>query len=211
MGRCGPHNLAIRTLTVGLLGGSFNPAHAGHVHVSREAADRLHLDEIWWLVSPQNPLKPTAGMADYTTRLRHARQVARAFPRIRVQDFEARLGLRYTVDSLRFLRKNLPTIRFVWLMGADNLNGFHRWKSWRAITRLVPIAVFDRAPFSHRSLRSKTALALAKYRLDAREATLLAQAPLPAWSYVHMRRHPASATDLRKKLGKNAFLGHNRQ
>lgn len=192
---------------IGLLGGSFNPAHAGHLHISLEALKRLGLDEVWWLVSPQNPLKRADDMADYATRFALAADIAR-HPRIRVLGVEAAHGLRYTVDTLRFLQKRHRGTRFVWLMGADNLAGFHRWRSWREIARRVPIAVLDRAPFSLRALHARFALTFARYRLPAAQAALLARGAAPSWVYLAIPRHPLSATYLRKTLGKDAYLRH---
>lgn len=128
---------------VGLLGGSFNPAHGGHRRMSLAAMDRLQLDELWWLVSPQNPLKPVAGMAPLEARLASARAVAR-HPRIRVSAIEAELGTQLTVDTVQALRRRYPQVRFLWLMGADNLLQFHRWADWRTIARTVPIVVLAR-------------------------------------------------------------------
>lgn len=192
---------------IGLLGGSFNPAHAGHVHISLEALKRLNLDEIWWLVSPQNPLKQASDLAAYSARLASARGTA-SHPRIRVLDVEARHGLFYTIDSIRFLQAQHPQHRFVWLMGADNLAGFHRWKSWREIAARVPIAILDRAPYGLRALHGRFALAYAKHRLNAALAVHLAASSAPRWVYLSIPRHPLSASYLRKTLGKNAFLGH---
>lgn len=193
---------------IGLLGGSFNPAHAGHLHISLEAMKRLGLDEIWWLVSPQNPLKRADELNDYDLRFAHAQHVA-AHPRIRVLDLEQRHGLRYTIDTIRFLKNRQRGTRFVWLMGADNLAGFHRWRAWRAIAAQVPIAILDRAPFALRALHGRFALRFASSRLASADAAQLADGPAPAWVYLAIPRHPASATDLRKTLGKNAFLGHS--
>jgi nicotinate-nucleotide adenylyltransferase len=193
---------------IGLLGGSFNPAHAGHLHISLEALKRLKLDEIWWLVSPQNPLKSTDGMADYATRLRFARQLAR-HPRIRVLDIEARQGLYYTIDTVRYLTRRQRNTQFVWLMGADNLAHFHRWRAWREIARRVPIAVLDRAPYALRALHAPFARTFRMARLGTAHAALLAENPCPAWVYLSLPRHPLSATYLRKTLGKAAFVIHN--
>lgn len=198
----------MRARRIGLLGGSFNPAHEGHLHISREALKRLKLDEVWWLVSPANPLKRAADLAPYATRLAIARDMA-ADPHIRVLDIEQRRALHYTIDSIRFLKERHPRTKFVWLMGADNLAFFHRWREWQAITRLVPIAVLDRAPYAFRALHGRFATRLAKWRLSARAAESLASQPPPAWSYLLIRRHPLSATILRKKLGRDAFLRHN--
>jgi nicotinate-nucleotide adenylyltransferase len=129
--------------SVGLLGGSFNPAHGGHRRMSLAALERLGLDEIWWLVSPQNPLKPVAGMAPLAARLASAKAIAR-HPRIRVTAIEDELGTQLTIDTLQALKRRHPQVRFLWLMGADNLLQFHRWAHWRDIARAVPIVVMAR-------------------------------------------------------------------
>ena len=194
---------------IGLLGGSFNPAHAGHLHISLEALKRLKLDEIWWLVSPQNPLKKAHDLADYGTRLSFARGIAQ-HPRIRVLDVESRRSLHYTVDSIHYLQAHHPRNQFVWLMGADNLAGFHRWKNWREIAARVPIAILDRAPYGLKALHARFGLAYAHKRLNAAMAARLADAPAPAWAYLTIPRHPLSASYLRKTLGKKAFLRHTK-
>jgi len=122
-----------RRARIGLLGGSFNPAHAGHLHISHEALKRFKLDEVWWLVSPQNPLKERAGMAPLAERVKAARKVASGDRRLRVTDLESRLGTYYTVDTLAKLRARLPRLKFVWLMGADNLLQLAHWKNWPGI------------------------------------------------------------------------------
>lgn len=194
---------------IGLLGGSFNPAHAGHVHLSLEALKTLGLDEVWWLVSPANPLKKASDLAAYETRLSRARAVAAGHGAIRVSDIEARRGWRYTIDTLRGLRRCYPRTQFVWLMGADNLHHFHRWRKWEDIAELVPIAVFDRAPFTFAALRSRFALRHAAARLPERMAGRLVHTRPLAWVFVHMPRHALSATLIRNLLGARAFLGHN--
>lgn len=183
---------------IGLLGGSFNPAHDGHRYISIQALRRLGLDQIWWLVAPQNPLKPKAGMAPFAERLLHARAVA-AHPRIRVSDLEARLGTRYTVDTLRALQA-FPH-RFVWLIGADNLVQLPRWRHWETLLDLVPVAVFDRAHYLHESLAGIVARSL-RWAFVAPEAAreLPWRAP-PAWTYIRLRRHPASGTAIRRVNG----------
>lgn len=193
---------------IGLLGGSFNPAHAGHAHISQEALKRLKLDEVWWLVSPQNPLKPSAGMADYTTRLQHAQRLPK-HARVRVLDIEAREGLFYSIDTLRHLTRRYPNTQFVWLMGADNLAHFHRWRAWRAIATLVPIAVLDRAPYALRALNAPFARLFRMRRLSAAQAMLWSSNPPPCWIYLTVPRHPLSATQLRKMLGNAAFMRHS--
>ena len=185
-------------LRIGLLGGSFNPAHEGHLHVSLEALKRLRLDCVWWLVSPQNPLKPKEGMADYEARMESAMLVTQGQRRIRVSDFENRHGLHYTHATLRELHRRYPNIQFIWLMGADNLADFHRWQHWRSIIKQTPVAIFDRAPFSHKALRKKAAIALRQKRLQASQAALLAKSP-GHWMYILMRRHKASSTAIRQE------------
>lgn len=169
---------------------------------------RLKLDEIWWLVSPANPLKQSSELAKYTMRLASARALA-AHPRIRVLDLEARHGLYYTIDTIRFLRARYRH-QFVWLMGADNLAGFHRWRAWRQIAAQVPIAVLDRAPYGIRALHGRFARRFALARITASAAATLLQQALPAWAYLTIPRHPLSATWLRKTLGAAAFLGHTK-
>ncbi len=130
-------------LRIGLLGGSFNPAHEGHVYVSEVALRRLHLDYVWWLVTPQNPLKGRVGLAPLADRLCHAKALA-GHPRIVVMDIERALGTRYSVDTLACLQRRFPLVDFVWLMGSDNLATFRHWRRWREIARRVPIAVVQR-------------------------------------------------------------------
>lgn len=193
---------------IGLLGGSFNPAHQGHRHISLIALKRLKLDEVWWLVSPQNPLKPKAGMADFSERLASA-QAAAQHPHILVTDLEMRLGTRFTFATLKTLTSRMPRTHFVWLMGADNLAGFHRWQRWRSIARMLPIGVFDRAPFAYAALHSKAAHRFRTNRLTDRNASMISERRAPAVCYLAIRKHPLSSTQLRNKLGKEAFLGHN--
>lgn len=189
---------------IGLLGGSFNPAHAGHVHISMEARKKLGLKKIWWMVSPQNPLKPERGMALFAERFAAARTITRAYRFIEVSDIETRLHTRYTIDSLRKIKRRFPRQRFVWLMGADNLATIHRWQEWEKIFQLVPILVLDRSPFSHSALRTKAALRFAKYRKTPRKLTACATDGLPAWAYTHMKRHAESSSRIRKNLENNA-------
>ncbi|MGD9510105.1 MAG: nicotinate-nucleotide adenylyltransferase [Geminicoccaceae bacterium] len=182
-------------LRVGLFGGSFNPAHAGHLYVSLEALKRLRLDQVWWLVSPQNPLKAAQGMASLAERLAGARAVAR-HPRIKVTALESRLGTRYTADTLARLGA-WPGHRFVWLMGADNLAQLPRWKKWRGILSGCPVAVFERHPYSYQALAGPVARAFAPDRLAEDRAEELPMHPPPAWVFVRIRPHPASATAIR--------------
>ena len=187
---------APRPTRIGLLGGSFNPAHAGHLHVSREALARLRLDKVWWLVSPQNPLKPTTGMAPFVERFAGAVEVAAADPRIVVSDFEVRHGLSFTVDTLARLTR-LPGIRFVWLIGADNLLQMPRWRHWERLFQACPVAVLARAPYLERAGKGMAAQRFAAARIDERAAGSLADMPPPAWVLLHNRMHPASSTAIR--------------
>jgi nicotinate-nucleotide adenylyltransferase len=188
-----------RRRRIGLLGGSFNPAHDGHLHISREALRSLRLDQMWWLVSPQNPLKPARGMAPLPERVAAAEWIARD-PRIRVSALECRLGTTRTADTLRSLRRRFPHISFVWLMGADNLAQIPRWWRWPRLFYLARVAVLDRSPYSYAALAGAAAKRFARARCDARR--LWATAP-PAWSYLAIRRHPASATALRAARARN--------
>ena len=179
-----------------MLGGSFNPAHVGHRHISLCALHQLRLDEVWWLVSPQNPLKPVDGMASLESRIAGAVRVAN-HPRIRVSGLESRLGTRYTADTLRVLVRRFPAARFVWLMGADNLTQIPRWDRWATIFATVPVAVFDRSPYSYKALAGKAARRFGDARISPNRAARLANLAPPAWVFVHQPRHPASATAIR--------------
>ena len=183
-------------MRVGLLGGSFNPAHSGHLHISHLALKHLNLDQVWWLVSPQNPLKPAAGMAPLADRLDRARGVA-ADPRIRVSDLELRLGTIYTVDTIRRLIGGYPHTRFVWVMGADNLIEVSQWKRWRSFFTMVPIAVIARPSYSFRALTSKAARCFAPHRVGPGSAAALAGMTPPAWIFLPTRPEDSSATAIR--------------
>ena len=185
--------------TVGLLGGSFNPAHQGHVHVSRMALRALGLDRLWWLVSPQNPLKDSADTAPLKDRLARARALARD-PRISVTDIERRLGTRYTVDTVRALKRRYPGVRFVWIMGSDNLLQLPRWARWRELIAELPIAIYPR-PGSSLKARGAPALNLFRgARLDAADARLLPFCAAPALVFLEGPEHHASSTALRARI-----------
>ncbi len=192
-----------RKARIGLLGGSFNPAHDGHLHISNLALDCLRLDYVWWLVSPQNPLKSEHGMASLAERLAAARGFA-GDARVIVTDIERALGSNYTAEVIRGLGRMLPSTRFVWLMGADNLCRFHRWRNWTRIFRMLPIAIFDRPTYSLRAQVSVAAKRFAPYRLAERQARSLAGSRPPAWIFFRAARHAASATAIR-----DARRGHD--
>jgi nicotinate-nucleotide adenylyltransferase len=191
-------NTAIKrgTNRVGLLGGSFNPAHGGHRRISLFAQAALGLDEVWWLVSPGNPLKPRAGMAPLGARLASARAQARRAP-IRVTALERELGTRYTVDTLRAIRRRWPKRRFVWLMGADNLAEFHRWKNWREIARTMPIAVIARPGYDAAAVASPAMAWLRRYSVPAASFRNRAGWSTPALVLLRFDPDPRSATALR--------------
>ena len=181
----------------GLLGGSFNPAHGGHRAISLAAVEALGLDEVWWLVSPGNPLKPTAGMAPLAVRVRSARAMARRAP-IRVTAIERELGTRFTIDTLRALKRRFPRRRFVWLMGADNLAQLHLWKDWRRIAREMPIAVVARPGYDDGALASPAMAWLRPYRLTAAGFRNRDEWSAPALIELRFDPDPRSATAIRR-------------
>lgn len=181
---------------VGLLGGSFNPAHRGHRQLSLSANDALGLDELWWLVSPGNPLKEGEDMAPYEARLASARRIARGTP-IRVTDFEKRAGTRYTVDTLRELLRRYRKHRFIWLMGADTVAEFHRWKDWRDIAQLVPIAVLPRAGYDDSARAARAMGWLSGFVRSESQAKCWTEWSPPAILFLRLPTDPTSATALR--------------
>lgn len=187
-----------RGLRIGLMGGSFNPAHEGHVMIAELALKRLGLHRVWWLVSPQNPLKSATDMAPMEVRVAQAKAIA-TDPRIEVTTVEADLGTRYTADTIRALRKRFPGTRFVWVMGADNLAQMPAWRDWTYILNTVGVAVFDRPTYSLRALSGRTARRFARFRLPERKARLLAMHRPPAWVFHHTLLNPISATQIRQR------------
>jgi nicotinate-nucleotide adenylyltransferase len=190
-----PHPPGLR---IGLYGGSFNPPHAGHLHVTLLALKRLGLDRVWWIVTPGNPLKELAGLAPLSERMVAARALAQ-HPRIAVTGFEAAIGARYTLDTLEYVAARAGSARLVWIMGADNLAQFSRWRGWRRIAELMPFAVVDRPGWTLRATRSKAALALARFRIDETDAPVLADLAPPAWVFLHGPRSALSSTVLRQQ------------
>jgi nicotinate (nicotinamide) nucleotide adenylyltransferase/ribosome silencing factor RsfS/YbeB/iojap len=184
---------------IGLLGGSFNPAHGGHLHISLLALRRLDLDEVWWLVSPQNPLKPARGMAPFAKRLIGAEKFAKGCKRIKISPFEATLGTTYTADTIAALQRRFPHTRFVWLMGGDNLSQLPRWRRWEEIVESVPIAVFDRPETAFKALAGKAAKRYAQARVPAQAMRQVAGMKPPAWVFIHAKLDPSSATATRAK------------
>jgi nicotinate-nucleotide adenylyltransferase len=198
-----------RRIRVGLLGGSFNPAHDGHRHVAELALRRLRLDQVWLLVSPGNPLKPVRGMAPFAERLAGAARVG-GQRRIVATGIEAAFGTRYTVDTLKELRRRFPRIRFVWIMGADILEQLPRWRRWTAMARDLAFVVLPRPSYTHRALAGQAAHRLGRWRRPVRQARLLpVQAPMgvPGWVFLPERQNPASATAIREAAIRQATIG----
>jgi len=180
---------------IGLLGGSFDPPHAGHLHISREALKRFGLDRLWWLVSPGNPLKRW-GPAPLAERMAAARALI-DHPRITVTDFEARAGTRYTAATLAALMQAYPGVRFVWLMGADNLAQFHLWQDWRRIIETVPVGVLARPGQRISARMSPAARIYDQARIAGEHAQGLGRAIAPAWCFVNVPMMDISSTRLR--------------
>ncbi|MCI4645773.1 MAG: nicotinate-nucleotide adenylyltransferase [Hyphomonadaceae bacterium] len=197
-----------RGLRIGLFGGSFNPAHEGHLHVAETALHRLQLDAVWWLVAGGNPLKETHGV--FEARLASARRLARG-PNMRVTSLERTLGVRYTADLLEKLLPRARGARFVWIMGADNLGHFHRWGRWDEIACRMPIAVVGRPGASPKAGLSKFARRFAAARLPEHAAPALPFADAPAWTYLTAPWHTASSTALRRRAAaRNPFRRKSR-
>lgn len=185
-------------MRVGLFGGSFNPAHEGHRHVAETALRRLDLDRVVWLVSPQNPLKRADETAPLAARMASARTLATG-PSMIVSDLETRIGTRWTIDTLRAVTARHPAVEFVWLMGSDNLAGFHRWRGWTDIFRLMPIAVVARPGSLLESRTAPAAARFAGFRLPDAAARRLPGAATPAWTWLGGPLHPQSSTALRAR------------
>jgi nicotinate-nucleotide adenylyltransferase len=191
--------MAARNMCIGLLGGSFNPAHEAHREISLTALKRLGLDRVWWLVAPGNPLKDPSKLASLESRVEAARKTAR-HPRIEVTGFAG--GSAYTVDLLAALKRRFPGVNFVWLMGADNLAQIHRWRAWEEIFAAVPIAVLDRPGLRLKARASKAAQRFALYQVDESDAGGLARLEPPAWTILSHRLSGLSSTALRAKKAK---------
>ncbi|MBI0433635.1 nicotinate-nucleotide adenylyltransferase [Roseomonas sp. KE0001] len=217
-GRAGPGRWGDRRRRrIGLLGGSFNPAHAGHRHVAQQALRALRLDQVWLLVSPGNPLKPVSGMAPFAQRLASARAIADGV-RILATGIEASIGQRYSARTLRRLSRLFPRARFVWIIGADNLAQLPRWRQWRSLAARTPMAVLPRPGWTRPALHGAAASTLRRHRRPA--GAVLPGAVLPdreggghaAWGLIPAREHPASATALRRSgngLASHAARGHS--
>jgi nicotinate-nucleotide adenylyltransferase len=188
-----PHGAGQR---IGLLGGSFNPPHEGHRRISLMALRRLGLDCLWWMVTPGNPLKDVAALPPLAERMRRAAAIA-AHPRIVISGAEQVFRTPYTADLIAILKMRAPDVRFVWVMGSDNLAQFHRWEDWHAIARSVPIAVVNRPGFLAAALSARSTWALLRYRVDEQDALALADRDPPAWVFMNGPRSTVSSTALR--------------
>lgn len=187
-------------MAVGVFGGSFNPAHDGHAHVAETALRRVGLDRVIWLVSPQNPLKSASQTAPLDQRMASARAMATG-PSMIVSDFETRAGTQWTVDTLRALKARHPGVRFVWLMGSDNLASFHRWRGWTDIMTMMPMAVVARPGTMLESRSAPAARRFASHRVSSREAQALPYLEAPAWTYLRAPLNGSSSTALRQRRG----------
>ncbi|RCS24018.1 nicotinate-nucleotide adenylyltransferase [Phyllobacterium salinisoli] len=183
-------------MAVGLFGGSFNPPHAGHSLVAEISLRQLHLDQLWWMVTPGNPLKDVSELAPLAERLAESEKIAKD-PRIKVTAFEAAYSVRYTADTLALIKARNPGVDFVWIMGADSLAGFHHWQRWRQIAMTFPIAVVDRPGSTLAYLSSRLAKTFSYARIDEADAPLLARFRAPAWTFIHGPRSSLSSTAIR--------------
>jgi nicotinate-nucleotide adenylyltransferase len=183
-------------MVVGLFGGSFNPPHEGHALVAEIALRRLALDRLWWMVTPGNPLKSARELLPLAERIALSRAIAPG-PRVAVTAFEAAFRVRYTADTLGLIKTRNPGVRFVWVMGADNLKHFHHWQRWRDIARMMPVAVIDRPGATLSYLSSPMALTFAWSRVDEDDAATLAHRPAPAWTLIHGPRSSLSSSAIR--------------
>jgi nicotinate-nucleotide adenylyltransferase len=193
-------NSQFKGQSIGLLGGSFDPPHAGHVHITKAALTRFGLDRVWWLVSPHNPLKAN-GPAPLPRRMAAAAAIMQ-HPRVTISDFEARAGTRFTADTIRALRSAYPGARFVWLMGADNLHQLDKWQDWEWIVHNVPIGVLARPGHRMAARRSLAARKYARFRLHGRSALGLGQSRAPAWAMINLPMSNLSSTQIRKSRGR---------
>ena len=186
-------------MKIGVLGGSFNPAHEGHIHISNIALKEFKLDEVWWLVSPQNPLKTNFTTTNLKKRINYAKQISNGY-KIRVEDLESKFKTNLTSKTLKIILERYKGTKFIWLMGADNLKEINRWFNWKNIFNTMPIAVFDRGVYSYTIINS---IAGKRYfsKLHKRKNSLsIFNKPLPSWKFIHNIKNPTSSTYIRKLM-----------
>lgn len=189
---------------IGIMGGSFNPPHEGHLIVARTALNRLKLDQLWWLVTPGNPLKAHDGLAPLASRMAGCRRLAGANPRMKVTGFEAELGSAYTAVTLAFLKRRRPDLDFVWVMGADNLAHFHFWQNWRGIMRMMPVAVVDRPAWRFKALASPAAQAMRGQAIPEGCSRRLPAMMPPVWVFLTSKLSSLSSSELRSQRGRGS-------
>jgi nicotinate-nucleotide adenylyltransferase len=194
-------------MRIGLFGGTFDPPHQAHLAASLLALKRLKLDSVWWLVTPGNPLKNTRGLAPLELRIGAARALTH-HPRVHVTGLEAVIKTRYTYDTMKWLIAHCPRVRFVWIMGADNLRSFHRWQKWRGIAKLMPFVVVDRLGPSLYATASPASQAFAHARIAEPAAVSLPDRKPPAWAFLHGLKSPLSSTALRAIRRRGGSSGH---
>lgn len=183
---------------IGLLGGSFNPAHAGHLHISEIALKHFGLDEIWWVVAKQNPLKSESEMAGFSVRFASATRVTKNNPHIKISDFEQSHDTQYSFDTIAIIKKQNPDDRFLWIMGADNLANFHKWHKWQEIAKMISIAVMDREDLAPVAMSSVAAKYMQGSFLPEEKSQSILQNSHPKWCFLHIDKHPDSSTRIRK-------------
>ncbi|MFN7025681.1 MAG: nicotinate-nucleotide adenylyltransferase [Pseudorhizobium sp.] len=188
-----------RGMVVGLFGGSFNPPHEGHLLVAEIALRRLSLDQLWWMVTPGNPLKSRTELAPLASRIAMCERLARD-PRMKITAFEQALGSPYTAHTLSHIRNRKRGVHFIWIMGADGLRNFHRWQEWRSIAHTFPIAIIDRPGSTLSFLSSKMTRTFDYARVDEDDAGIIWRKPAPAWTFIHGPRSTSSSTNLRQSI-----------
>lgn len=192
------HKFLNTKLNIGLLGGSFNPPHEGHVYISLQAIKRLGLDFVWWLITPQNPLKSNMDTAKQADRVHLALDITRKHQKIFISTIENKFKNCYTYNTIKKLREIFPDINFIWIMGADNLLQFSRWYRWKDITKLIPIAVFERDYINYKALNNKMAIYRGRQRCDLRKYKYYNNEP--CWEFIRIKKNNLSSTNIRKKI-----------
>jgi len=190
---------------IGLLGGSFDPPHRGHLYISLEAKKILNLDEVWWLITPQNPLK-ISKPAKYSERLRNSKKITKNMP-IKIKEIEKKIKSKYSYETIKYLKNHYKNIKFFWLMGADNLINFHQWQKWQKIIKDMPIVIFRRYGYNTKALKSTTSNIYKNFRINKKKLSDSDFKNLPAWVIVENKEIKISSTEIRKQ--RKLFRGRN--